>query len=855
MKTHITSFPHVMLTLASLAATQARAVDYSWAAPVSGAWGNAANWGTATSPNATDANALIAATGSRYTVTLRNAIKLENLNITSPNATLAHTSGVMSLGGVATLTAGRYYLNGGTISGGTLKQIGGILDIGYTPGNTLDGVTVNGDLAIRLGDGSVRFVNGSVFTGNASLDGTSNTLLFGENVALDDQMVYLNGAGSRMVADGDWTVNIGANGAVYLRGDSTAIDSAPEAGRLRNSGSIIADGTSNTVFITPEHFENAGRIEVRDGSLAQIGDGASNTVLFGESVVDVRDGGVRLGGNWRNEGTIGLANSDLWLGGTFAADDIGTVVRDGTSNTILIGEIDNGGDTWDLAGTTGDVRLDDCTITRCTVKQGDGGRFLFGDGSVRFISDSVIQGGVRIDSDDGSVRFINGSILEGSAIVDGTSNTLLFGEAVTLDDQEFHLNGDGNVLGVDGDHTVTLGADAKVYLRGNGTRIADNIYSDADPALINYGLIEASGPGTRYISIDDFSNRGDIRVNDGAVVEIGDGASNTFLFGESRVALGDGSVRFIGEVVNEGVIEANRSDIAMDGQFIQNDGSVRFINSTISFDVLARIGGGEFRGTGKVLGDTDFTGGTLATGTEPGTLAFNGDLSLTDPSIIEMALGGAAPGTGRILVTGNLDIGDGTLGFGNLRFRKEAGFGEGTYVLFEPGSITGFLDAGDLSGDLGGFTGTLGIVGGDIVLTVVATAPYADWIGGFNLGALGGFDNDPDGDGSPNAVEYFFGTDPSLPTRGLVAGVRNGNRFTFTHPSLRTPGADVRATYRWSKNLTTFLSEGQTDANGTSLTYNVQADTPQPGTTKVTATISGPDAPRLFFRIEATVTE
>ncbi|GEM_PF-4461221 len=626
-----------------LVAALAHAADYSWTAPESGGWSVPSNWGTAQAPNSPDANATLAVTGVPYTVGLGVSIELHNLAIASADATLAHTAGTMMLHGTATLTAGRYYLNGGTISGGTIEQAGGVLDFGAAPGNTLDGVTVKGGIAIAQEDGSVRFINNSVFTGNAILDGTSNTIAFGENATLDDQTVHLNGAGSRLRADGDWTVNIGGNGAIYLRGDGSAIDSTAGFGTVRNDGRIIADGTSNTIFITPENFENAGRVEVRNGSLAQIGDGTSNAVLFGESVVDVQDGSVRFVGNWSNAGTIELQNADCELGGTFQTSQIGTIVRDGTSNTILVGEAVNTGNTWDLAATTGDLVLGDCTITGGTVQQSENARLIFDDGSVRFINHSVIEGGLAVAGSDGSVRFINNGVFRGNAVVDGASNTILFGEEVTLNDQEFHLNGEGNQLAVDGNYTVTLGADAKVCLRGEGTRLADNIYTTANPVFVNYGLIEAEGAGTRSIELQDFRNHGEIRIADQAVVEIGNGTSNTTLGSGSRVILENGSVRFVSETINEGMIEADSSSVEISGSFVQNDGSVRFVKTTVivADGATATIAGGEFGGSGSVLGDITFTGGSIV----PGDMSINGDLELSANVRMVFELRGTAQGT------------------------------------------------------------------------------------------------------------------------------------------------------------------------------------------------------------------
>jgi hypothetical protein len=108
--------------------------------------------------------------------------------------------------------------------------------------------------------------------------------------------------------------------------------------------------------------------------------------------------------------------------------------------------------------------------------------------------------------------------------------------------------------------------------------------------------------------------------------------------------------------------------------------------------------------------------------------------------------------------------------------------------------------------------------------------------------------DDPDGDGVDNGVENFFGTNPGSPTRGLIAGIRSGNSFTFTHPQNASPAADLTATYRWSTDLATFHNDGAT-SGGTTVSFTTQPDTPVAGTTTVTATATGTLPGRLFIDV------
>jgi hypothetical protein len=104
-------------------------------------------------------------------------------------------------------------------------------------------------------------------------------------------------------------------------------------------------------------------------------------------------------------------------------------------------------------------------------------------------------------------------------------------------------------------------------------------------------------------------------------------------------------------------------------------------------------------------------------------------------------------------------------------------------------------------------------------------------------------------------VENFFGTAPDEFTQGLVsAGVDTGaGTFTFTHPQTGTIADDLTAAYRWSKDLATFNADGATDGAGTKVDFTVDLDTPDPGTTTVTATVTaGPVPDKMFVDVEVT---
>ena len=127
---------------------------------------------------------------------------------------------------------------------------------------------------------------------------------------------------------------------------------------------------------------------------------------------------------------------------------------------------------------------------------------------------------------------------------------------------------------------------------------------------------------------------------------------------------------------------------------------------------------------------------------------------------------------------------------------------------------------------------------------------FATWAAGYSLGALNGFNDDPDGDGIVSGIENHFGTHPGVKSPGLTILNSSPGSFTFTHPLNAIPATDVIGGYRWSTDMQTFHDGGQTNAEGTIVSFTQSP--PVSGIVTVQATVSGTPANRLFVAIRVT---
>ncbi len=129
---------------------------------------------------------------------------------------------------------------------------------------------------------------------------------------------------------------------------------------------------------------------------------------------------------------------------------------------------------------------------------------------------------------------------------------------------------------------------------------------------------------------------------------------------------------------------------------------------------------------------------------------------------------------------------------------------------------------------------------------------FAGWILGFTgLDGKIDFDDDPDGDGLKNGLEYYFGTHPGEPSGGLAAISAGGDTLTFRHPRNTEGVGGLSAAYLWSTDLVNFHESGAA-SGGTTVVLAAAPGSPSIETTTVTATIDGVKPPKLFvvLRVE-----
>ncbi|MCU0796298.1 MAG: autotransporter-associated beta strand repeat-containing protein [Akkermansiaceae bacterium] len=241
-----------------------------------------------------------------------------------------------------------------------------------------------------------------------------------------------------------------------------------------------------------------------------------------------------------------------------------------------------------------------------------------------------------------------------------------------------------------------------------------------------------------------------------------------------------------------------------------NNGTLR-IQGSLPATSEVTINGGQLGGTGTVGGNVIVAAaGGIAPGASAGQLSIGGDLDLVamagGTGKLSFELDSLAGSSDRIAVTGTLGLGIEVLGFDDFNFTNLGGLEVGTYTLITSNGIFpgDSLDPANLSGAIGAFNGTLALSGSNLVLNV-SPGGYSSWQA--TNSTAGGIDDDHDGDGVANGIEYFLGGNSVTTGFTALPGVvtdLGGTSITWTK------AADYSGVYS-----TDFIVESSTSLTGT----------------------------------------
>lgn len=636
---------------------------------------------------------------------------------------LADIRGI-SLGANNATAYGEIWVSGGTLTAGAIVKSTGngmvFLDGGVFKASQDNLDWIGSGLPVRI-------------TGNGALVDTA-----GFNVGLQRYLLNSNGNGGLIVyGGGSLALYAGANNTYA---GNTVVSNATL--RLGAQSSVPnGTGRGDLYLLEGATFDLGGFSDSINGLN---GDGVvDNTLDVGSYLLNLCDGNASGVFNGRIRNTSGTLNitkvgtGTQTLGGSNSYDGVTTV----SAGTLLITDGHALGST--VGGTvvangqrltlSGAITVDGEAVT-ISGTGGDSFGALRATGGV-----STWTGPVTLGADMTRIGAIGGGLTISGAIGDGGAG---YGLRIR------NPNGDFSVIELGAENTY--GGRTEIWqgvarLAGGHDRLPT-----VSSALLGFqdgvgnmlvGHLDLNGWNQRVTGLELNANITDpLHALRQAVTNSAVGTTSVltvsnetdFAFG-GVIAEGAGSIALVKK--GAGTLALNGANTYAGDTTIE--AGTLAINGTHTGGGLITVqAGGMLSGTGAVAGAvTVNTGGRIGPGNSAGTLTLWGNLNLSavgaaNAGDVVLELGIAAQDL-ILLTSGMLDIGAGTLGFSDFTFVDLGDLAPGTYTLVStPSAVSGSLDASDLSGPVGAYSGTLevGDSGTDLTLTVVpepATAGLA----------------------------------------------------------------------------------------------------------------------------------
>ena len=504
-----------LVALATTAATATAAdVTSTWTSAASGNWNVAGNWTNAPvlggAPNNGNGgvatyDAAISAVGGAYTVTLNTSATVEDLALSSANATLSHAAGTLTATNGIAISAGTFFLNGGTISSTAISLSGGSFTFGSTAGTLSSGTVLNGNVNLSTTNARLRLLTGANYTGVANLTGSTASLIYQDTQTLTGKTINLDGSGARLAIDGNNALTLASNSLVRGRGSLGPALLSSGTNGLINQGTIRADFPAQILTVNTDSTVNeAGALmEASNGgtlALAGIWSNQGNITAMDSSKLDFI-------GTWNNTGgTITLAaGSTLGLGGTTTTSGLGTINNSAGGTVNVTGVITNTAANLVFSAATGSWQLKGGEISGGQITPGGGHSLMFTSINGIFSNGAVFNGDLNLSASTAKLRLLSGADFTGVANLTGNNSALAYQETRTLTGKTFNLDAIGAELAVDGSTTLTLGSGTLVRGRGN---IGGAAFAGGTNALVNQSTLRADLSGqTLTISSDAFTNQ------------------------------------------------------------------------------------------------------------------------------------------------------------------------------------------------------------------------------------------------------------------------------------------------------------------------------------------------------------
>ncbi len=707
---------------------------------------------------------IIAATGLTY---------LDLTRLSSGTKVLPNTPGAVARINEGTGTLANITIAAGASDIGSLFQTatGGTTTVDLTGGILRLGAV--GSILSGAGASALTIQNGTLTAGGAAntagtiviRNGSSNTITISSAIADNGTgAVALRTFGNVTLSTAD-TYSGGTT--VGLGTLSFATGALGTTGAITMNGGTLQWGTSNTQDLS-------ARLTLVAGQTATFDTGA-NIVSFATGI----GGGTSAALAKSGTGTLTLSGVNTYTGATTI--NAGTLTVSGTGSLgsgNYAGNIANAGTfNWNATGAqtfsgqlsgAGNFNINAGSVTL------SGGASLTGAGTGLTDALNVIPtaAGTTLNITGGVYNIANFSLFQETSVTNSTATynqsagtvnvSGLFGLGQSTAGGD---TSDTNIANFTGG-TLTAGTlqlykwatSSQVNISGSATVTAGTLqigWSDSSPTgaitvgngsaggtlawgtttvganrsytlSLNGGTIKATQNNASWIPASTFTTAA-VKDAGGTIDNGGFNVTIAQVMSHGGTAATDGGLTFAGTGTTT-VTSANNYN----GATNVNAGSL-VVSGSLSGTLVNVNNGGTLGGTGTVT--TSNKAFTLASGAQldPGTNGATGLSISTGTANLDISAGVGGANTGALLYNlngttnsdkitltlGTLAIGSGQLGFSDFAFTTGAGFGQGTYTLFSDAGLSGTLNAGDLTGSIGGLNATLGTSGNDIVLMVV----------------------------------------------------------------------------------------------------------------------------------------